>query len=356
MLKAFAPFGLSPRLHLASNPLYPEHPNMKPFFRLAFTAIAMLATMLVATAITLRIALHAGEVTIPDLSSLTIAEASEAALKAGLDLNIENKFYSTTIPGGRILSQAPAAGSRVRKGWQVRVTESLGPQQVTIPDVTSESVREASINLRRNQLDLGTLAHLDAPGDPDIVLSQTPPPDAGVDQPRVSLLLSSAGSGASAAFVLPSFAGLSYHDANKQAAELGLRTALLGVSTTTTAPALPPGAHPGPNGTMLDASGAAISMPAGPAAQPATTGPSGPVLSQSPDSGFRANKGDTIKLTFAHLTVAAPPPAAPTPAAPSPTPAAAKPPASTGAKPPTPAAAASPFAVPNAPRSPTKLH
>jgi beta-lactam-binding protein with PASTA domain len=288
---------------------------MKRTLRLIFTAVAMLTTMLVAMLLTLRVALHAGETTVPDFSSLTVGEASDAALKAGLDLNIEDKFYSTTVPAGRILSQAPAVGSRVRKGWLVRVTESLGPQQVTIPDVTGQVVREATMNLRRNQLDLGVLAHLDAPGEPDIVLAQTPPPDAGVDQPRVSLLLSTAATGASSAFVLPSFVGMSYHDANRAAALLGLRTAWLGQTTSTVEVA--PAAPAASGATSTPTTPGAAAAPA-PAASP-SVGPSGPVLSQSPDSGHRANPGDTIRLTFAHVTIAAPPPAAapatPTPAA-----------------------------------------
>ncbi|MDE1155433.1 MAG: PASTA domain-containing protein [Acidobacteriaceae bacterium] len=270
---------------------------MKRFFRIAFTVTCMLATMAIAAGITLRLTLHLGDTVIPSFSGLTVAEASDLALKAGLDLSIENQFYSTTVPAGRILSQAPVPGAKVRKGWQVRVTESLGPQQVTIPDVSAETVHDASMNLRRNQLDLGTLAHIDAPGEPDLVLAQTPPPDAGVDQPRVSLLLSSAGSGGSNAFVLPSFVGLSYGQANRSAAGLGLKTALLGQVTT----AVPASAPPTGTGGFHAAE-----------AVPQSTGPIGPVISQSPEAGHRANKGDTIRLTFAHLVITA---AAPEPAA-----------------------------------------
>ncbi|MFC6644854.1 PASTA domain-containing protein [Granulicella cerasi] len=280
---------------------------MKRLFIIAFTALTMIATMLVMAGITMRIALHTGETDVPSFSGMTVSEATDAALRAGLDLTIENKFYSTTVPTGRILSQAPAVGSQVRKGWQVRVTESLGPQQVTIPDVVGKTERSAAMAIRRDQLDLGTLAHLDAPGDADIVLAQTPPPDAGVDQPRISLLLSSSGSGASAAFVLPSFVGLSYPAANRAAAALGLKTALIGQTTTNiAATALPPGAHPGPNGTLLDAAGEPIARPAAPPDVAQSTGPSGPVVSQSPESGHRANRGDVVRLTFSHLTVNAP--------------------------------------------------
>lgn len=219
---------------------------MKRFFRIAFTVIAMLATMMIAAGITLRLALHTGDTLIPSLSGLTVSEAADAALRAGLDLTIENKFYSTTVPAGRILSQAPAVGAQVRKGWQVRVTESLGPQQVTIPDVSAQPMRAATMTLRRASLDLGTIAHIEAPGDPDIVVAQTPPPDAGVDQPRVSLLVSSSGAGADGAFVLPSFLGMSYPAANRAAASLGLKTAWLGQTTSTisASSSLPPGPTP----------------------------------------------------------------------------------------------------------------
>jgi len=282
-------------------------PTAMKTFRLILSALAMLFVMFLSAAITLRIALHGHEVTVPNFSGMTVSEASTAALHTGLDLNIENKFYSTTVPAGRMLSQAPAPGSKVRHGWQVRVTESLGPQQVTIPDVSSEPLREASLNLRRGGLDLGTLAHIDTPGDPDIVLAQTPPPNAGVDQPRVSLLLSTTAAGASSALVTPSFLGMSYSAANHVAAALGLRVA----SISDTPPPPTPAATPTPAyttnaaGVKIDANGQAISFPAGQpppqaAAAPTPSTPAGPVTAQKPDSGYRITKGDTIRLTFGH--------------------------------------------------------
>jgi beta-lactam-binding protein with PASTA domain len=270
---------------------------MKRYFRIALTVLAMLLVMLFSAAITLRIALHGHEVTIPDFAGMTVGEASSAALKTGVDLNIENRFYSTTVPAGRILSQAPAAGSSVRHGWQVRVTESLGPQQVTIPDVVGEPMREASINLRRMSLDLGTLAHIDAPGDPDMTLAQTPPPNAGVDQPRVNLLLSSTSGSESSAFVLPSFVGMSYGAANHQAMAMGLRVALLGE--------VPP-----PQPTQAPAPAVAGAAPA-PIAPVVPALPSGIVTAQSPEFGFRAIRGDVLRLTLAHPVVATPSPVVP---------------------------------------------
>ena len=258
---------------------------VKRYFQFALTALSMIAVMLLFAALTLRIALHGHELSVPNFSGMTAAEASDAALRSGLDLTIENKFYSTTVPAGRMLSQAPAAGSRVRRGWQVRVTESLGPQQVTIPDVAGEPLHQAAMDIRRMSLDLGTMAHIDAPGDPDVVLAQTPPPNAGVDQPRVSLLLSSTARGASSAFVLPSFVGLSYSAASKAAAALGLRVWYIADT--------PPPAPAAPQTMQLGA----ITVPVMPAPI-VVPPPVGPVTGQKPESGYRANKGDAVRLIF----------------------------------------------------------
>jgi eukaryotic-like serine/threonine-protein kinase len=282
-------------------------------------ALLMLVVFVLFAGLALRIALHGREVAIPDLAGLTVAQASEAALHNGLDLNIENKFYSRTIPAGRILSQAPAAGSRVRRGWQVRVTESLGPQQVTIPNVVGEPVREASLDLRKSSLDLGTLAHMDAPGDTDMVLSQTPPPDAGVDQPRVNLLLSQQGAGASDAFVMPSFVGMSWPSANRAAIALGLRVAALGeMAPVVQSPAENPPAAAQPPAAAPNSAGATTPEQA-PTPPPVQMVPVGPVTSQSPEAGHRASKNSVVKLTFGHPSTGTTTPETP-PTAPATTP------------------------------------
>ena len=265
---------------------------MKPFVKWTLLGMAMLAVMLVSAGITLRFALHGHEVTIPDFAGMTVGEASQAALKTGVDLNIENKFYSTTVPAGRVLSQAPAAGSRVRHGWQVRVTESLGPQQVTIPDVVGDPMQESSMEIRKMQLDLGTLAHIGAPGDAEMTLAQTPPPNAGVDQPRVNLLLSSTVN-ASSAFVMPSFVGMSFGAANRAAIGLGLKVAAIGG-----VPAAVPAPAPAP---------VVPGQPVVPAAPAAPVVPSGVVTEQSPESGFKASRGDVVRLTLGAAGAAAVP-------------------------------------------------
>ena len=175
------------------------------------------------------------------------------------------------------------------------MTESLGPQQVTIPDTDGMPIRQATMALRRNQLDLGTIAHIGAPGDSDIVLAQTPPPNAGVDQPRVNLLLSGALASETDAFVMPSFVGMAYSAANHAAIALGLRVAAIGEFTTPPAAAQP--VTPADPAAAAASPGTADATTAAPAA-PAV--PAGPVTSQSPESGHRTARGSTVRLIFGH--------------------------------------------------------
>ena len=54
----------------------------------------------------------------------------------------------------------PLGGTQVRRGWSIRVAESLGPQRIAIPNVLGQSERAAEINIRRRGLDMGTVASL----------------------------------------------------------------------------------------------------------------------------------------------------------------------------------------------------
>ena len=77
-----------------------------------------------------------------------------------------DRFFSSDVPPGRIMSQAPAPGEQVRRGWRVRVAESMGPQRVVIPDLVGGSERAAEINIRRRGLELGSVATATIPGAP----------------------------------------------------------------------------------------------------------------------------------------------------------------------------------------------
>jgi len=196
---------------------------MRRLLRFLWLALVLLLVALTSALTAMRFAIHGREVAVPKLVGLSLREAERAANAAGLVVAEENRFYSTEIPAGRVVSQLPAPGARVRRGWRVRVAESLGPQRILIPNLLGQSGRAAQLNARRRGLELGSVATARIPGrSPDQVVSQSPPPAAsGIAVPKISLLLSAPGEGP--AFVMPNFVGRHLADAAAQIEKAGLK-------------------------------------------------------------------------------------------------------------------------------------
>ncbi len=258
-------------------------------FSIGLTLLAMSTAALLGALLTMRVAIHASEVTVPNLSGQTLDDAADLTHDAKLNLTVENRFYSTTVPAGRVLSQFPAAGVSVRKGWHMRITESIGPQRIPIPDTLGMDQRDAATAIRRASLDLGTLGHIPAPGPADAVLAQTPPPNAeGVDKPEVSLLLSQPMESAPRAWVMPNLVGLSYSAAKARMKDINLP--LYAIVPQAAAPAAAP---VNPDGTTGEA-------------PPVPTAIGGPIASQSPQAGARVTAADNPHVVMAHAVYAAP--------------------------------------------------
>jgi beta-lactam-binding protein with PASTA domain len=260
------------------------------FFNIVLGALAMLVVALISAFITMRLAIHGREVKVPNLTGLSLTEASQHTRSLGLRLTLENRFYSPNTAPGQILAQYPAPGSTVRREWAVRVTESLGAQQVAIPNLLGQTERTASINIRRLGLELGAVANVAAPGEPGVIIAQTPLPNAaGVDRPRVSLLLSQPEeAGSPQAFVMPSLAGLTLAGAAARATAAGLHiVSVEDLNLPTSAPAP----------TATAGTGAPAPIPPAPVAQTLSVGT---VIAQSPPAGHRVVKGDPVHISLSN--------------------------------------------------------
>ena len=96
------------------------------FFRLVLAGLVLAMAGLIAAVVTMRLAIHGAEVKVPDLQGLTVTEAVHKTANMGLNLGIDNRYYSVDVPAGRVLAQSPLPGAIVRREWRMRVTESLG--------------------------------------------------------------------------------------------------------------------------------------------------------------------------------------------------------------------------------------
>jgi beta-lactam-binding protein with PASTA domain len=197
-------------------------------------ALVMTMVALVSALTAMRLAIHVREVAIPKLVGMTVPEAERAVNAVGLQITIERQFYSPEIPEGRIMTQMPPAETKVRRGWMVRVAQSLGPQRVAIPDVTGQSERVAEMSIKRRSLDLASIAQVNLPDTmADQVVSQSPPANAsGVAAPKISLLVSNGPN--APAFVMPDLTGRPLGSATLALQDAGLR---LGRVSVVSAPA-----------------------------------------------------------------------------------------------------------------------
>ncbi len=258
---------------------------MRGLFRFVLLALVLVIVAMASALTAMRIAIHGREVVVPKLVGMTPAQAEKLALEKGLLVELENRFYSSDVAQGRIMSQLPAAGVTVRRGWRVRLAESLGPQQVSIPDVVGESSRAAEINVRRRGLDLGTIAVTHIPDQPeDQVLAQSPPANAvGVANPKINLLMAAAPD--PLAYVMPSYVGRPLSDAARALQAAGLKLGNVRSQSPPSQPAAPatPSAEPG-----------AVSA----AAPPAPAGPEF-VVRQSPTAGQKVLAGASVDLVVA---------------------------------------------------------
>lgn len=248
--------------------------QMKSAFRFAMLALILIVVAMLSGLTAMRFAIHGQEVAIPPLVGLTPTEAERAISSLGLQMSVERQYYSPQIPEGRIMSQLPLPDTKVRRGWQIRVAQSLGPTRAAVPDVTGQSQHAAELNIRRRGLDIASLAQVEAPGIPaDQVLAQNPMANATqLIAPKINLLISSEPEAQE--YVMPSFIGQPLGSASRTLQDVGFKLGTVTVAPVAEAPA----------------DQAASANPA-PPAQPS---PASIIVSQAPPPGQKVTVGSTI--------------------------------------------------------------
>ena len=247
------------------------------FFQVASLLMLLVAVALLAAITTMHFAIHGAEVQVPSLKAMTVADARSVTAGLGLKLNVDNRYYSADVAPGHILTQSPAPGTVVRREWQVRVSESLGPQKVEVPETVGREERVAALELRRVGLGVGATARMPYGNATEgTVLAQDPPAHAqGIAQPTINLLVAAPPDDAPDGFVMPDLVGVPVVTAQAELAKVGIKSA---------------------TPTFVD-------VPVGPvgngSAPPRLPVPPGSVTAQQPPAGARVDQSTTVKLTVA---------------------------------------------------------
>ena len=247
-------------------------------FRVSMVLLLVVTAGLVAGILTMHLAIHGAEVQVPALKGMTVAEAHSLAAGLGLSLEVDNRYYSSDVAAGHILSQSPSAGTVVRREWHLRVAESLGAQKVDVPETVGSEERLATLSFRRVGLDVGNVVRLPMAGVADgTILAQDPPAHAqGISQPRVNLLVAAAPTADESpdGFLMPDLKGDLVMNAQAMLNRVGIHSTVRMV----TVPVAPIGSGP---------------------LNPQTLIKPGAILSQQPEAGSRIEQSTVVLLTAA---------------------------------------------------------
>jgi serine/threonine-protein kinase len=218
---------------------------------------ALVATFVLSAAISMRIALRASEVPVPDLEGRTVNEASSALSELGLALRVdETRRLDPDIPADRIVLQDPAPGVTARRQRTVRAWLSAGQRANSIPRLEGQTQRNAELRLAQDNLGLTEVAEIRSDEYPeDVVVAQEPPAESRAA--NVALLVNRGEQ--SSGFVMPDLIGVNGDRAAELLRARGFRVAVV-------------------------------------SEQPYPGVPAGIVLRQAPQGGFEIAPGEAISL------------------------------------------------------------
>jgi serine/threonine-protein kinase len=225
--------------------------------RLLLLACALGGTFLLFFGVALRVALRARQVQVPVLVGKTVNDASQSLGALGLTLKVDPaRRVDARVPPNRIMQQDPPAGVGARTQRTIRVWLSTGPRTTTVPELVGQTERTARFRMEQDGVELDSVSEFRSPDYPaDAVVSQDPPPDAKA--PRVSLLLNRGEQ--STTYVMPDVIGMDGTRAADALRAGGFRVAIVG-------------------------------------SQPYAGVPTGTVVRQQPQGGFRVAASDPISL------------------------------------------------------------
>jgi len=194
--------------------------------KLVVLGIALVATYLLFAAASMRLALRAREVQVPDLTNRTANEATSIASTLGLTLKVDDTHRpDPKIAAGRVIAQEPAPGSTARRQRGLRIWLSAGQRAATMPALVGETERSARLRLTQDGLTLAAVSEIrshDLPA--DVIVAQNPPPKSPAA--NAALLVNRGERGSS--YVMPDLIGVNGDRAAEILRSRGFRVAVVG--------------------------------------------------------------------------------------------------------------------------------
>ncbi len=100
--------------------------------------------------------LHVPDVTVPNIEGLPLSEAIAELRSRGLNYTLTDHVFHASIPVNHVVYQNPIPNTKVKRGREIILTISGGPEYVLVPEVVGLEERQARINIEQ----MGLLADI----------------------------------------------------------------------------------------------------------------------------------------------------------------------------------------------------
>ncbi len=225
--------------------------------KLLLLVAALAGTFLLFALVSMRVALRARDVEVPNLVGATVENATLTVNDLGLALRVDpNQRPDEKVAAGGSTQQDPAPGVTARRQRSIRVWVSSGPRSTTVPGLVGQNERSARMRVDEEGLAVATVSEFRSPDYPaDAVIAQDPAPSSKA--PSVSMLLNRGEQATT--YVMPDLIGTNGERAAETLRTRGFRVTIVG-------------------------------------SQPYQGVPPGTVVRQQPPGGFRVAPADAISL------------------------------------------------------------
>ena len=104
---------------------------------------------------------HNKEITVPDFSNMTVAEAEYEASQNKVRVEVTDSTYVRRMKRGAVCRQNPSPGSKVKEGRRIVLTiNAVNAKKVSMPDLVGLSMRQAKTELQSKGLVLNKLIYV----------------------------------------------------------------------------------------------------------------------------------------------------------------------------------------------------
>jgi beta-lactam-binding protein with PASTA domain len=173
----------------------------------SFLLIAILITVgIISGVVGIRIAVRGDEVQVPSLVGQTVDQAKKSLAGVDLVLEVNGQRYDATVGAGKVVSQLPPAGGRIKAAGPVQVIVSLGIRRNPIPDLIGSSMRSAELMVLDSGYELGNVSaiHLDGALQEGVIRQYPTPQSREVVSQKIDVLVDEP---PAARFVMPDLTG-----------------------------------------------------------------------------------------------------------------------------------------------------